>query len=183
MRSLAVTGGKLALICAVAATALGFVNSITEPRIKELKVKQLEEALSVVVVQGKAGEEHSVEEIPGVLSYYPIEEGNSTLGYILKLTGSGYGGDMILLASYDKTGAISAVQLIENQETPGLGKEAEKAYYMEKFIGKGGSTPIPVKKTQLSQEDADAITGASVTFIGIAKALETGRAFLETLED
>lgn len=183
MKSFAVIGGKLALICAIAATALGFVNNLTEPRIREFKAKQLEEALSAVVVKGRAGEEMPVEGVPGVLSYYPIQEGSGTLGYILKLIGAGYGGDMVLLASYDTKGVIQAVRLMENQETPGLGKEAEKGHYMEKFIGTGGNNPIPVRKSQLTQEQADSITGASITFIGIAKALETGAVFLETLED
>ncbi len=60
---------------------------------------------------------------------------------------------------------------MDNQETPGLGKEAENPEYMKKYIGTGEDSPVPVRKSQLSQEDADAITGASITFMGIGKAL------------
>ena len=52
---------------------------------------------------------------------------------------------------------------------------------MEKFIGRGGDEPIPVQKDQLPQEQSDAITGATITFIGIANALDTGAQFVKQL--
>ena len=87
---------------------------------------------------------------------------------------------MNILANYSSDGEVTAVVLMENQETPGLGKKAEKPEYMDKFIGTGGGAgDVPVRKGQLPQGEADAITGATVTFIGIAKALHTGSAFVK----
>lgn len=183
MKSMLKVGLKLALICGVAAVTLGFVNSITEPKIAEYKRKQHAEALSAVVTKGKPGEEVPVTGHAGVEAYYPVLEGGLISGYVLKLTGNGYGGDMSLLAFYEKSGTIIAVRLTENQETPGLGKEAEKDAYMLKFLGMGGDSPVPSRKSDLEQKDADSITGSTITFIGIAKALESGSDFVRTLED
>ena len=45
MKTIVFTGGKLFIICAVAAFALGLVNSVTEPIAEARRQKELEEAL------------------------------------------------------------------------------------------------------------------------------------------
>jgi len=181
MKSIFAIGGKLAIICAVAAIILGFVNSVTEPKIELNRKLELERALASVAGNAEVGEETVVDAEGAVYSFFPVTgPDGSTSGYILRLVGLGYGGDMNILANYAPDGEVAAVVLMENQETPGLGKKAEKPDYMNKFIGTGGGTgDVPVRKDQLSQGEADAITGATVTFIGIAKALHTGSAFVK----
>ena len=102
-------------------------------------------------------------------------------GYILTLRGDGYAGDLKILANYEKSGKLLACVLMDNQETPGLGKEAEKTEYMEKFKGFGEDKPVPSKKGMLSAEDADAVGGATITFTGIGKALDYGSNYVKKL--
>ncbi len=176
-------GGRLALICAVAAVILGIVNSFTAPRILEYKEQQLLEALQEVVPSGEIGEMISIEDSEIVASYYPVTDSlDKITGWVLNLIGAGYAGDLKILAGYNSDGSVVAVVMMENQETPGLGKEAEKSDYMERFIGTGSGNPIPVRKNQLSQSDADSISGATITFSGVARALESGSDFVKTLE-
>ncbi len=181
MKGIIFIGGKLAIICAVAAIVLGFTNSVTEPAIELNKKRELERALNTVVKQGTAGDEVPVEEHRIVRGYYPVSsDDGEIIGYALRLVGMGYGGDMNMLANFHTSGEVLAVVLMDNLETPGLGKKAEKPEYMEKFIGTG--TPdrkVPTRKDNLSQYQADAITGATVTFIGVAKALEAGSSFIQ----
>jgi Na+-translocating ferredoxin:NAD+ oxidoreductase subunit G len=119
-----------------------------------------------------------------VARYYVLYgNGDSIEGYICRLVGAGYGGDMMILARYGVDGTIEAVKMMENLETPGLGKEAEKESYMEMFIGSGSNKQVPVRKDMLSPEESDAVTGATVTFIGIGKALEDGSRFVTKMED
>jgi electron transport complex protein RnfG len=100
------------------------------------------------------------------------------VGSLLELIGSGYGGDLKILARYDRTGEIRAVKLMEDEETPGLGKKAESPAYMDKFIGTGAAgNPVPVRKDMLPTSEADAITGATITFLGVSKALAEGARF------
>ena len=174
MNDMVGVGGKLALICAVAAIALGLVNAVTAPAIIRVKAEQLAAALDKVRGTADAGEEQIVEGDPVVTGYYPLTEGDAGSGYILKLTGIGYGGDMELLASIADDGEIRSVALMDNLETPGLGKEAEKPEYMEKYIGTGSDRGVPLNKQQLTQAQADSIAGASITFMGLAQALAAG---------
>lgn len=172
-------GGKLALICAVAAIALGLVNAVTAPAIDKVKEQQLSAALDAVRGTAEAGEERLVEGEPIVDGYYALVQDGTSAGYILKLTGTGYAGDMEILAAYRQDGEIKAVALMNNSETPGLGKEAEKPAYMEKYIGTGAGRPVPMNKQQLTQEEADSISGASITFMGIAQALKAGSDYVK----
>ena len=178
-------GGKLAIICAVAAAVLGLMNAVTEPRIEQIKQERLEAALGKVSEGMIVGEAQDTDEGDAVSTYYPLYEGSkddTPEGYICRILGNGYGGEMAVLAGYTDEGKVFAVQLMENSETPGLGKEAEKSEYMQKYIGTGADKPVPVRKDMLSQDQADAVTGATITFIGVAKALVQGSDFVDKLE-
>ena len=179
MTDLVTVGGKLAAICAVAAIALGFVNSVTAPAISRVKEEQLAAALDSVRGSAEAGEEVLVDDNGFVASYYPLSSGGADSGVILKIVGVGYGGEMELLASFQMDGKIRGVTLMDNLETPGLGKAAEKPEYMEKFIGSGSDKPVPLTKMQLTQSQADEISGASITFMAVAQALQAGSLFVQ----
>lgn len=181
MKSVLIIGGKLTAICAFAAVVLGFVNSVTEPVIEENKREALEAALNRVAGDRDVGEKVQVDEGGAVQYYYPIEDPNG--GYIVKLIGTGYGGDMHILAGFKTNGEVFSVVLMENQETPGLGKKAEDPEYMKKFIGKGDDEAVPTRKDQLTQDQADAVTGATITFMGIGNAIEEGSNFVQSLGD
>ena len=178
MKSISISGGKLFLICAVAALTLGIINAITEPVIAERKVLELNNALSSLTGELRAAEGVTVKEESVVKAYYPVLKEGKTDSYILELSGVGYGGDMKILSRYKLDGEIISVKLMDNLETPGLGKKAENPEYMKKFIGLGSSNPVPVRKDMLEQLEAEAITGATITFIGIAKALDQGARFI-----
>ena len=188
MKSILISGGKLFLICAVAATSLGALNELTEPIIRERRLQELREALSALAGTDVVGEKTLVEDNRLVDSSYPVfdQTGEQALGgYILSLVADGYGGDMAILARFHLTGEIAAVKLMDNLETPGLGKKAESVLYMDKFVGTGGvgnDKKVPVRKDMLPRAQADAVSGATITFMGIAKALAEGSEFVEERE-
>lgn len=182
MNKTVLIGGKLAIICAVAAVVLGAVNAVTAPRIEMIKAERLQAALEKVALGGNIGEEAApLEDNEFIKAYYPVENSNGQVEYIVRIVGMGYGGEMIVLAGYTENGEVRAAKLMENQETPGLGKEAEKSSYMEKFIGTGDGETVPSRKDALSQKNADAVTGSTITFVGVAKALEKGSLFVKDL--
>ena len=118
-----------------------------------------------------------------VMAYYPVEQNGKITGYALDIKGSGYGGDMKIIAGYNTDGSIKNVKLLDNSETPGLGKKAEIKGYMDKFTGTGAEEPVPVIKNMLKdQKDVDAVTGATITFMAVADALRAGSEFVKTIE-
>lgn len=172
---------KLLAICAAAALALGVVNSITAPEIKKLEDAAKAKALSELVVVGAAdpNKEEVVEGHDTVSSYYEIKDGSNLIGYILYLKAKGYGGMMTVMASYNNNGSLIGAVLMDNAETPGFGKRAEKSEYMEKFVGRGNDgNPLPLFSYQVDEE-VDTVTGATITFMGISNALKNGSDFVK----
>jgi electron transport complex protein RnfG len=181
MKQIFTAGSKLFLICAVAAVTLAGVNAITEPVIRERAAAELKQALSALSPDAGAAEAVSVSPEGVVRTCYPLKEAEQ---YILELMGSGYGGEMKILALFGGDGTVLDVRLMDNLETPGLGKKAELPDYMLKFKDSGGpDRPVPVRKDMLTTADADAITGATITFVGIAKALEQGAEYVREVSN
>jgi electron transport complex protein RnfG len=182
MQKLVAIGTRLAIICTVAALVLALVNAMTAPVIAQNRQEALKEALARIVGDAEVGERERVSEEQSevVSAYYPIEGGEGSGGYVLELIGSGYGGDMRILAGIRADGEIFSAVLMQNSETPGLGKEAESPGYMDgKFVGTGDDEPVPTTKSDLPSEEAEAVSGSTITFMGIANALEVGSRFVE----
>jgi electron transport complex protein RnfG len=203
-RELLTTGFKLCLICAVAAVSLGALNEITEPQILFRRIQEEKQTLDVLVPDAEVGEKVFVEQGGAVKAHFDVDKQGSHFGYILDLRGLGYGGDMKILAAYKNTGELVSARLLDNLETPGLGKKAESVQYMDQFKGTGtAETPMPVSKEMLQARNpapegtaskrlsfktwflgaeaggsADAISGATITFLGVATALAEGAEFV-----
>lgn len=163
---------RLTIICGIAALLLGFINYKTEPIIQERKIRELQEALSALVDGASVSQGEVVEDHPMVNMVYSSLTGTRAL-YILEMTAQGYGGDMKILAVYNSSGELQNAKLMDNTETVGIGKRAEGEHYMVKFLYFGDSEPIPTSKAMINQ-DTDDITGATITFNGIAQALSAG---------
>jgi len=160
---------RLGIIGAVAALLLSVVNNFTEPVIAQRKAQELDKALTVLASGGKPGEAE-VQPAEGVAQRWSID---GDKGWILELDGSGYGGPLTVVASYNTDGSIILARLMDNNETVGFGKNAENPDYMKIFIGTGGDKPVPRNKSDLGG-DVDTVSGATITFSGITNALRNG---------
>ncbi len=182
MKQLASISLRLALICAVAAAVLALINSVTAPQIEYNREQRLLQALQEVSGDYEIGdaEETDAEKIT---ARYPLsdQEGNLA-GYTLRILASGYAGEMVLMAGYRLDGTVITARLLDNEETPGLGKEAEEPSYMEKFEGTGGDQrPVPQRKHELSEAQADGVTGSTITFSGIGEGIHAGSRYVAEL--
>ncbi len=180
MKQILKTGIILFLICAVSAGLCGVINSITAPIIEENLIRERNAALSVVALDYQVGNEIPLDDGRANIAY-TMQDNGEDVGYIFELTGSGYGGQLTIIASYLNSGELVSAKLTANSETPGLGKEAENDWYMDMFKGLGGSSPLPATTADLSSEDAAVVSGASVTFGGVAAALRNGSELAKSL--
>ncbi|OQX28757.1 MAG: hypothetical protein B0D92_07170 [Spirochaeta sp. LUC14_002_19_P3] len=167
MNNLANMSIRLGLIGTAAALLLALVNYFTEPVIEELSRERVQSALKLLVGGGTPGAKEADPALD-VSSRWPISPGG---GWILEITAKGYGGNMTLLAAYHPDGRIMSAKLLDNNETVGFGKKAEAPGYMDIFVDKGAD--IPQSKDDLGG-DADTVSGATITFNGISKALRLG---------
>lgn len=175
------TAAVLAAICAVSAVILAVMNMVTAPAIADYENQKTLSALQEVSCSMEIGERTEVDQ--DYVSYrYELTSNGKTSGYILGLASNGYGGEMTIVASYDLDGVVMGVKLVSDSETPGVGKKAENPDYMNKFIGTGTSdVPVPTSKSMLSEADSAAVSGASITFTGLSKALAYGSDYVRSL--
>jgi len=172
----------LGIICAVAAVLLAYMNSVTAPAIAEYEKASANIALEEVSCSMEIGDSVEVSDDQYVKSYNKLFKDGSHSGYVLMLSSSGYGGPLSVAASYSVDGVVMGAKLVSDSETPGVGKKAENEGYMDKFVGTGSSlNPVPTSKDMLSEADAASVSGASMTFTGISKALDAGSNFVKGL--
>ncbi len=175
---------KLTLICLLAVLSLSLVNFLTEKKIIQNGIIVEEKTNKDLINDAEKFEKKNFKDPELQKSgfyYYEAKKGKNVIGYIISSIGKGYGGDFKLMVAVDTNLTIVNMKMLKNNETPGIGKKAETKEYMKKFVGTNTSNkPFPETKNFLSQEDKDAITGATITFNAIVKA--TKRA-LDLLKD
>ena len=172
------SGMILFALCASFALLLSIVNMLTAPTIKRNAEKRIADSLNVVnfedgVVDMALGEQKADSDV--VNSYYRVSRKGDEVGYILNLTGKGYGGKFTLLASYQSDGTLHTAKLLDNNETSGMGKKYEQDANIAIF---SLYPSIPTSKGNLSSEHSAIVSGASVTFQGIGEALKIGQKYV-----
>ncbi len=83
------------------------------------------------------------------------------IGYIVESYGKGYSSYINVLVAVDKEYVVQKVNVLHHAETPGLGDEIERDYFLNQFAGKTVEHLVVVKKE--TKEDIQAITGATIS--------------------
>lgn len=175
--------------CIVAATGLSLTYGLTAPRIAEQDRLAEERALQVVLpdadgfervedpglitaAEGAAGE---VE----VIDVFQAIEGDTPIGWAVKVKSRGYGGGMVLVIGLDTSGSTTGVTILSMNETPGLGTKVQsETWFLEQFAGlSSGFTDADVRAL-------DAISGSTRSSNGVRNGVAAaGRVYAEVLSD
>lgn len=168
----------LFVVTLVAAGALGYVYELTKGPIEVAKLKAQQEAIKKVLPEfDTLGFSYKVliESGGDSLEFFPAFKNNDLVGTAIKTyTKKGFGGLVTIMAGIDKTGNFSGYEVLEHNETPGLGskmgiwfKNPEKP--KQNVIGKSPKTT----KFKVTKDggDIDAITASTIS----------SRAFLDAM--
>lgn len=164
---------KLLLICAIVATLLAGVNSITKPIIEENEQKNFELAMQEVLPEASSFEAVTTSDFAptetGVMlsSVYQADNG----GYVVStVCAEGYGGDISVMVGIDSALSVNQVKIMSMSETPGLGARASEAEFIEQYQGKSASIAV-IKNATPTDEQIEAISGATITSKAVTKAV------------
>lgn len=83
------------------------------------------------------------------------------IGYIAEGFGKGYSSYIHVLASVDKNFIVQKISILGHGETPGLGDEIEKDYFLKQFQGKADDNLVVIKGE--TPDKIQAITGATIS--------------------
>lgn len=187
----------LTIITLVAGFLLGYVYDITKQPIADMQEKTKQEAFMKVFPNAASFEEESrvdMNTADSVVSEAGIEgvsvnealtakdaTGN-TLGYVITATShDGYGGDIQVSVGIDNSGCVLGVEVLEINETAGLGMKANTDEFKNQFKNKTVSR-FEYTKTGATQDfEIDAISGATFTTKAFTNAVNATLAFFEYL--
>lgn len=153
---------SLGIIYVIGGLMLAFVYSKAAPIVYIKEKKEKEAALRKMMPEAEQidllgkWQPHEKE-----AEYYIAKKGKEGIGYIVQGFGKGYSSYINILVSLDKDFTIEKVNILGHAETPGLGDEIEKDYFLNQFSGKGINNLIIIKGE--TQDKIQAISGATIS--------------------
>ena len=173
VKSILITALSLFLICAVAAGALAYVNSVTAPTIAANAAAAADKARGEVLPEADGFEEQTA---PDGTVYYLGKSGADAVGYVFTTSAKGYGGDVSVMTGVDTEGKVAGISILEINETPGLGMNAKKDDFRNQYAGKSGELAVNKDGGEIV-----AITSATITSRAVTKAVNEALALYESV--
>ncbi|OGX46099.1 MAG: hypothetical protein A3G38_01035 [Omnitrophica WOR_2 bacterium RIFCSPLOWO2_12_FULL_51_8] len=160
MREMTRYGLILAIICAAASASLAGMNSLTRDRIAAQAKAEEEEGLKAVFPE--AADFKPVKSKEKVVYYQAYGRDGGFLGAAFKARGKGYSSVIEVIAGMKKDGTITAIKILNQNETPGLGNRVAEPEFRERFSN----------KRIVDLNGIQAITGATISSKAVINAVK-----------
>lgn len=193
MKEMIKNTGIMVAITVIAGLLLGLVYQVTKNPIAEQEAKAKEEACQEVFADAASFGLIGVEAMPADwnnegYAQESIDEvieakdaSGELLGYVITVTTKeGYGGDIQFSIGVRLDGTVNGMSILSISETAGLGMQAEavlKPQFAEKQVKKFAYT----KNGAASEEQIDAISGATITTNAVTNGVNAGLYYFRTV--
>jgi electron transport complex protein RnfG len=108
-----------------------------------------------------------------------LDPSGTVLGYdITVTTNQSYDDSLTLVFGYSNEGTIKGLEFISLTETAGLGMKAKDAQFKNQFLNKKVSEFTVTKTGAASEDQIDAISGATITSRAVTNAINAGISFI-----
>lgn len=168
--------GILTAICVIVTLLLAVTNALTADKIAENAESKAAESRFKVL---EADSYSQLDE--NGLVFEAVNENGESAGVVVVTYASGYGGQIQVMTGITSDGRVSGVNILEMNETPGLGAKAKESSFLAQYKGSAGSDMSVTK----DGGSIDAISGATITSRAVTQAvneaLETARPYLEKI--
>lgn len=172
MKTIARYGFILGVICVLTAGLLAFINALTQPRIIAQALERERRTLLEVLPQ--AGRFSPVKSSDGAILYYKAYDlDNNIVGFALKASGKGYSSIIETMVGITRDGKISAIKILSQSETPGLGNRISGAAFTSQFKNKNSLDIVQVQ----------AIAGATISSKAIIESIKAKLKEAQGLKD
>ena len=128
----------LTLICVVVSGLLAGTHAITQPVIDANAKKEADAGRIALLPEADAFTQ--LEYTDDVVS--EVWAADNGAGYVITGSAKGYGGDVPVMVGITSDGTISANQVMDNDETPSVGKKVMEADFTDQFKGKTGTDGV-----------------------------------------
>jgi electron transport complex protein RnfG len=191
----------LFIITLVSGLALSFVFEVTKGPIAEQKVLKLQKANQAVFVSASSFETDEelmtqatgldLSTLSGDYEGITIDEVSKALdssgeflGYNISVTTKqSYDDSLSLVFGYSTDGVIQGLEYTSLTETAGLGMKAADPEFKAQFVNKDVAKFSVTKTGATSEDQIDAISGATITTKAVANAVNAGISFITEYAD
>lgn len=183
MKQVAHIIATLTLIGVIAGGSLSLVNNWAAPKIVINQKAETEKAIFLVHLDGKRYEEIKNS---GFEVYKVFNQADSSVGYSLVYAGNGFQGKIkLMIGLTEDLSKITAIEILEQSETPGLGTKILEQPYKDQY---NGLTPTPLIKLVKGVEPSNpnevkAITGATISSRSVVAIVNEGVSKLKEIEN
>lgn len=165
---------SLSLIGAFSGGVLALLNGWAAPLIEANKKAATERAIFLVQPQAV-----SYRLLAGIdFEAYEVLDGQeAVVGYAMAYVGDGFQGDIRVMVGLNAgLDEITAIEILEQHETPGLGTLITEADFLDQFAGLGTSLPVEWIKGALPSRpnEVQAITGATISSKAVVMIVNEG---------
>jgi Na+-translocating ferredoxin:NAD+ oxidoreductase subunit G len=186
----------LFFITLVAGVLLGFVYEITKDPIAKKEQEAKQKAYQLIFEDAAFFQESemitaAVEKSADVLSnakgefdfdgitineaLEAYDSSNSLIGYVMNVTtANGYGGDIKISLGIRGDGTVTGMEILSINETAGLGMKATEAKFKDQFKEKNVDQFTYSKTGVTSENEIDALSGATITTKAVTGAVNAG---------
>lgn len=174
MKKILSLGLTLMAFCIIAGLSLGYINYLTADKISAQAEYARMSAIKEVLPDATIFEEKKAGEIKYNEGF--ADEGKTqSVGYVITAIGKGFSGDIVTIVGLKKDFTISAIEIVAQTETPGLGTRAvevaekgKEPWFETQYDGKSALLLVLDKD---GGGDIKAITGATITSRAITKSI------------
>lgn len=191
MKEMLKNAGILLAITVIAGFILGAVYQITKGPIAEAEAAAEMEAYKEVFADAADFTEIEVNAdalTAGGITGSDIDKvmeakgaDGSVLGYVFVITNhEGYAGDIQFTLGVSMDGTTNGISILAISETPGLGMEAENVLKPQ-FAGKKAAQFQYTKTGAVSEDQIDAISGATITTNAVTNGVNAGLYYFQNV--
>ena len=162
----------LTAVGVISGASLVFVYNSTMPKIKVNINKETDQAIKNIFPTVDKAERVGKVKRDGI--FRVKDSKGKLLGYAFIAVGNGYQGKIKMLAGIDpKLATLHGMEVLESQETPGLGAEIAGKDFRKQFLGLSVSHAIEYVKAKKPEKpyQIEAITGATISSRAVVKIL------------
>ena len=111
-----------------------------------------------------------------------VDASGAELGYVISVTDpNSYGGDVTLSIGVTNDGTLNGYSITTINDTAGLGMKAKEDSFSSQFAGKQVESFEVTKTGATSDNQIDAISGATITSSAVTSAVNAGLAYYRSL--
>jgi len=172
----------LLLVAGAAGAGLSFVNDLASPLIEKQILQSKIDSFKEVYPQADRVENETATWLQAAHDAALKEvniayRGGAPAGVIYAVETKGYSGPISILAGFDiATAKITAIKVLSQRETPGLGSKAKESFFQDRYKGKNVSEALEVTKSAPVRENQiQAITASTITSKAVTRGINSAR--------